>query len=126
LLGLVRLLGERGLLDGLDLDVHLAEDVDDLVELLGGGAVADLAAVAGLIGDRRGGPGPAGAGLAHLSDGFLHVSLLWPLHAEVPSRAQPGRGARITGVAHTAGAYHLTGVVECPEQSRNRVALGRG
>ena len=32
--GLVGLLGERRLLDGLDLDVHLAEDVDDLVELL--------------------------------------------------------------------------------------------
>src|SRR5262249_22964019 len=32
-----RILGERGFLDSLDLDVHVAEHRDDLVELLGGG-----------------------------------------------------------------------------------------
>jgi hypothetical protein len=129
LLGLaVGLLGECRLLDGLDLDVHLAEDVDDLVELLGSGPLAGhhLAVVTALVRDRRGGSGASGARVTNFSYGLFHVSFLWPLHAGVPSRAQPGQWARITGLAHRARPHHVTGLWSLLEQSRNRVALARG
>jgi hypothetical protein len=85
-----------------------------------GRRVADLAAVAGYRWQTAGWPagaprGRVAAGSAHLSHGLLHVSTFsGPTSpAEVPSRAHPGRRARILGSRpQPLAAYHLTGVVE--------------
>src|SRR5581483_2042852 len=92
---LLGLLGERRLVDGIHLDVHVAEHRDDLVELLGRGAVAGhltgLTRLAGL-GVRSGARGARVGARTHLgSAGLLFLGLLvHSFHAQSPRAESDG------------------------------------
>ena len=95
--GLLGLLGEARLLDRVDLDVHVAEHRDDLVDLLRRGPVGRLVAVARF--GRRAHRRHALRTRPHL-DGALLVlnSLFWPLHA---SGSSAGNAADLGGPIST-------------------------
>ena len=120
---LFRLLGQRRLLDRrVDLDVHVAEHRDDLVELLGRRAVGGDLALVARLGGGGGRPRQAGPGRLRL---LLFDSLLLALHAS-PPRGELRCGARVDGLRQGLSRCWEMGLPGCPNRTVRRDKATRG